>query len=210
MQTKKPLTPAQWADNAARQRPLNQVQAKHFHPEGVDLHPLLNKASTSLFFNVLESKEYITLAEGGSVASIETHHATSPPVLKLELVSWLHSTPIVLENATGVTVGDVIDGILECAKAIVPGREVRSWSPERRGIVYQWYWHNRSRVHGMSRYLTIGDTFEGYTSFEGLLTSQQAKKEDRRAKELPHCTLVVSLGLDGCIPGLRSLGDFPY
>lgn len=186
------------------------MQAKHFHPEGVELHPLLNKASTTLFFNVLESKDYITLADGESMASIETHHATCPPLIKLELVSWLHSTPIVLENASGVTVGDVIDAVLACTRTIVPAREVHSWSPERRGIIYQWYWHNRTRIHGMSRYLTVGDTFEGYTSFEGLSNSQQAKKEDRRAKDLPHCTLVLSLGLDGYIPGLRSQFESPY
>jgi len=199
-----------WAEKAARLAPISQAQAKRFHPEGVELHPLLNKDTTTLFFNVLEPKKYVTLQDGSSFLPVESHHATCPPLIKMEINSYYDGKPIVLENPGGVTVGEVVDAILERTRATVSHSEVRRWSEARLGIVYHWHWYHRARVAGMRRHLTVGDTYGGHTAFEGLMTAQKAKLVDSRARGLPSCSMVLCLGMDGSIPGLRPLSDFPY
>lgn len=205
----KPFTVDDWAAKAATTGPISQAQAKHFYPNGVELHPLLDKDTTSLFFSVLDSKKYVTLKDGSSIVPLEAHHATSPPLIKMEIINWHHEMPMVLENPDGIKLGEVIDAILRAARATIPDSEVREWSAERRGIIYHWHWYHRSRVAGMRKYLTVGDALGGYTAFEGLVTSQKAKTVDRKARGLSHCSMVLSLGKDGNIPGLRPLSDFP-
>jgi hypothetical protein len=189
--------------------PITQSQATHFYPRGVKLHPLLDKDTTTLFFNVLDSKKYITLEDGSSIVAMESHHATCPPLVKMEITNWYDRTPLVLENPYGVTLGEVIDGILRNARTNVAAHEVRNWGDERRGIVYRWHWHHRARISGKSKNVTIGDTYGANTAFEGLMTAPKAKKVDSRARGLPHCSMVLCLGTDGNIPGLRPVSDFP-
>ena len=205
----KQFTMQDWADKAARMAPITQSQAKHFYPQGVELHPLLDKDTTTLFFSVLDSKKYVTLQDGSSIVPMESHHATCPPLIKMEINNWYDGTPVVLENPNGVTLGEVIEGILRNARTTIPNSEVRKWSEARLGIVYHWHWYNRARVSGMRKHLTVGDTYGGYTAFEGLMTAQKAKRVDSRARGLPHCSMVLCLGMDGNIPGLRPLSDFP-
>jgi hypothetical protein len=98
---------------------------------------------------------------------------------------------------------------LRNARTTIPDSEVRKWSDARLGIVYHWHWYHRARSSGMRKHLTAGDTYEGYTAFEGLMTAQKAKLVDSRARGLPHCSMVLCLGMEGNIPGLRPLSDFP-
>lgn len=198
-----------WAARAATTAPITQSQAKHFFPNGVELHPLLNKETTSLFFSLLDSKKYVTLQDGSSIVPLESHHATSPPLIRMEIVNWYDNATVVLQNPDGIKLGEVIDGILHSARKTVPDDEVKAWSEERRAIVYHWHWYHRSRMTGLRKYLTVGDTLGEYTAFEGLMTSQRAKMVDQRARGLSHCTMVLCLGKDGSIPGLRPLSDFP-
>ncbi|PVF95209.1 hypothetical protein CPB86DRAFT_799894 [Serendipita vermifera] len=198
-----------WVRQAIEQRPINAVQARNLFVDGVEIHPLLDKATQSVFFNILEPKSFITLSDSRPLSSIEAHPATSPRLIKMELYFYYSSTPIVLINTSGVTVGQVIDAILSTMHKLVMNRDVREWSRERRGIIYQWYWHNRDRIRGLNRHLVVGDTFAGNNDFAGLQTVQRARKEDERAMAFPSHGIMVCLNMDCMIPGLRHISEFP-
>ena len=127
----------------------------------------------------------------------------------MEIVNWYNETPVLLHNPEGIKLGEVIDGILRNVRMAISDSEVRNWSDERRGIIYHWHWYHRSRMAGMRKHLTVGDTLGGYTTFEGLMTAQKAKRMDPRARGLSHCSMVLCLGNDESIPGLRPITDFP-
>jgi hypothetical protein len=127
----------------------------------------------------------------------------------MELYFYYSSAPIVLINTSGVTVGQVIDAILSTVHKLVMNRNVREWSRERRGIIYQWYWQNRNRIQGLNRHLVVGDTFAGNNDFAGLQTVPRARREDERATLFPSHGIVVCLNMDCVIPGLRHISEFP-
>jgi hypothetical protein len=191
------------------QRPINSVQARNTFTDGVEIHPLFDRATQAIFFNILEPKTFITLSDSRPLSSIESHPATSPPLLKMELYFYYSSAPIVLINTSGVTVGQVIDAILSTVHKLVMNRNVREWSRERRGIIYQWYWQNRNRIQGLNRHLVVGDTFAGNNDFAGLQTVPRARREDERATLFPSHGIVVCLNMDCVIPGLRHISEFP-
>lgn len=196
-----------WVHNALMHAPTNPTNALYHCPNGVALHPIITYTTLSCF-DVLEPHSFLP----PDLVACFTHPATSPPLLKMELFTRLHSPPlIVLHNSSGVTVGQVVEGILSAMQTYVSGKDVGKWSRARYHILTRWYWDNRKRMPNLASKegFLVGDTLAGYTVFRGLLPVVAARQMDHSVGHLPSSAFLVFLDKSCVIPGLKDIFEFP-